>query len=237
MDPYLDLCEHQVAQPGTLYVVATPIGNLGDITLRAIQILRTCDCIACETPRTTLGLLSALKISGKALFTYRDEGEEKSAQHLLERLQQGQSVALVSDAGTPIISDPGYRLTKLCQERHVPIVPIPGASAAISALSISGFPSHQFVFLGFLPIKKGHKMQILKAYHDFKGTLIIYESPFRIRKLLELLKTTYTPKRLVFIARELTKLNESFYRGTLDTFNQTSCPEKGEYVVLIGPED
>ena len=134
------LCDHQSAEPGKLYVVATPLGNLADLTLRAIRILETCDCIACETPHVTKRLLAVLNIQNKHLFTYRDAGETKSAQHLLERLQQGQSVALVSDAGTPTISDPGYRLVKLCRHQAIDVVPVPGASATIAALSASGFP-------------------------------------------------------------------------------------------------
>ena len=134
------LCDHQGAESGKLYVVATPLGNLADLTLRVIRIL------ACETPSVTKRLLSVLDIQGKNLFTYRDAGETKSAQHLLERLQQGQSVALVSDAGTPTISDPGYRLVKLCREQSVEVVPIPGASATITALSASGFPCHHPFF-------------------------------------------------------------------------------------------
>ena len=231
------ICDHQCAEPGKLYVVATPLGNLADLTLRAIRILETCDCIACETPNVTQRLLSVLGISKKCLFTYRDAGEAKSAQHLCERLQQGQSVALVSDAGTPTISDPGYRLVKLCRDVSIDVVPIPGASATITALSASGFPCHQFLFLGFLPIKHGAKEKVLKAHQGFEGTLIIYESPYRIRKLLDTLKDVYGENRRVCIARELTKLNESFYQGPLDTLDPNQCPERGEYVILVAPEE
>jgi len=236
LESLLDLCENQTVEPGTLYVIATPLGNLGDLTLRAIHLLNSCDCIACETPRITQNLLAALKISCKELFTYRDSGEEKSAQHLLERLQKGQSIALVSDAGTPTISDPGYRLIKLCRDHFVKVVSVPGASAAIVALSVSGFPSNQFLFLGFLPIKQGPRQKILTSYKDFEGTLIIYESPYRVRKLLGILKQVYPGDRLVCLARELTKLNESFYRGPLCEIDAEILPEKGEYVVLISPE-
>ena len=229
------LCEHQSAEPGKLYVVATPLGNLADLTLRALRILETCDCIACETPGVTKRLLSVFDVKGKGLFTYRDAGEAQSAQHLLERLQQGQSVALVSDAGTPTISDPGYRLVKLCRDQSIDVVPIPGPSATIAALSASGFPCHQFLFLGFLPIKAGAREKILKAYQTFEGTLIIYESPYRIRKLLNMLKEVYGTSHRVCIARELTKINESFYQGQLSSLDPSQYPERGEYVVLVAP--
>jgi 16S rRNA (cytidine1402-2'-O)-methyltransferase len=230
------LCEHQVAEPGKLYIVATPLGNLADLTLRAIRILETCDCIACETPRVTQHLLLALHISPKHLFTYRDAGEAQSACHLFERLSQGQSVALVSDAGTPTISDPGYCLVKLCRDHSLEVVPVSGASAAITALSASGFPCHQFLFLGFLPIKHGAQEKLLKTYQNFGGTLIVYESPYRIRKLLKTLREIYGDAREVCVARELTKINESFYRGQLGLLSEEQCPEKGEYVILIAPE-
>lgn len=235
LDNLMELCNHQNVQSGTLYVVATPLGNLGDLTLRAIQVLNMCDCIACETPRITKNLLMVLKLSHKELFMYRDAGEEKSAQRLLDRLRQGQTVALVSDAGTPTISDPGYRLVKLCREHSVPVIPVPGATASIAALSVSGFPSDQFLFLGFLPVKQGPRQRLLDSYKDFRGTLIIYESPYRIQKLIEWLKTILDPQRYVFVARELTKLNETFYRGAISEIDAFQCPAKGEYVVLIAP--
>ena len=181
-------------------------------------------------------MLSVLNIHDKFLFTYRDAGEAKSAQHLLERLQQGQSVALVSDAGTPTISDPGYRLVKLCRTHSIPVVPVPGPSAAIAALSASGFPCHQFLFLGFLPIKSGARENLLRGYQAFEGTLIVYESPYRIRKLLSVLKEIYGDSRHVCVARELTKYHETFYQGPLSTLSQNQCPERGEYVILIAPE-
>ena len=234
-DAVSNLCGTQKAEPGVLYVVSTPLGNLGDLTLRSIRILETCDCIACETPNITKKLLSALHIEGKPLFTYRDAGEEKSAQHICEKLKAGLSVALVSDAGTPTISDPGYRLIKLCRESNIPVSPIPGACASTAALSVSGFPSNQFLFLGFLPIKRGSQQKLLAAYRDFRGTLIIYESPYRIQKLLQFFKEILEPQRLIFVAREITKLNETFYRGTIEGLDPTIYPNKGEYVVLIAP--
>lgn len=229
-------CGHQSAVPGTLYVVGTPLGNLGDLTLRALHILRTCDSIACETPRVTQHLLTALSIGPKLLFTYRDAGEIKSAQHLVTLLQQGKSVALVSDAGMPTISDPGYRLIKLCREQAIPVVPIPGPCAALTALSVSGFPSHVFLFLGFLPPKSGAQLRLFATHKAFPGTLILYESPHRIRKLIERLQASFEPERWIFIAREMTKRNETFYRSPLKTLNPSLLPEKGEYVVLIAPQ-
>ena len=233
--PFQTLCEHQAAQGGVLYVVATPLGNLADLSLRAIRILESCDCIACETPNCTQHLLSVLGIQNKKLFVYRDAGEIKSAQHLLSILKNGQSIALVSDAGTPTISDPGYRLIKLCREQEVTIVPVPGPSAVITALSVSGFPSNSFCFLGFLPLKPGPRKKIIEAYKSFEGTWILYESPYRIHKLVVQLKEFLEPERHIMIARELTKLNESFYYGPLATFNEKIFPEKGEFVILVDP--
>lgn len=237
MDILQALCEKHCAQKGTLYVVATPIGNLSDLTLRAIGILQTCDCIACETPNITQKLLTHLQIKDKRLFTYRDDGERRSAQHLLEKLQSGLSVALVSDAGTPTISDPGFRVLRLCHHENVPIVPIPGPSAAIASLSVSGFPSDRFLFLGFLPLKKGHKQKILESYRHEPATLILYESPHRMLSLFECLQKTLEPQREIFVARELTKLNETLYRGTIAQLVQTvfTSTPRGEYVVLISP--
>ena len=233
------LCEKNVAQSGTLYVVATSIGNLSDLSLRAIGILSTCDCIACESPHVTQKLLVSLKIKAKYLFTYRDSGEIKSAQHLVAKLQSGQSVALVSDAGTPTISDPGYRLVRLCHEQQIPIVPLPGPNAALTALSFSGLPSHHFTFLGFLPNKNGHKQKLLESYRNSSTTLIIYESPHRILHLIKLLKTLFSPKSEIFIARELTKLHETFYRGSLATISQLMEEQepRGEYVIIIAPSN
>lgn len=229
-------CGHQSAVPRTLYVVGTPLGNLGDLTLRAMRILRTCDSVACETPRVTQHLLASLGIGRKPLFTYRDAGEIKSAQHIVTLLQQGKSVALVSDAGIPTISDPGYRLIKLCCEQAIPVVPIPGPCAALTALSVSGFPSQAFLFLGFLPPKSGAQLRLFTIHKTFSGTLILYESPHRIRRLIERLQAFFEPERWVFVAREMTKRNESFYRFQLKNMDPTLFLEKGEYVVLIAPQ-
>ena len=235
IDP-MTLCGEQTAQPGTLYVVATPLGNLGDVTLRAIRILETCDMIACETPRITQRLLSALDIQKKHLFTYRDAGETKSAQHLIDALKNKRSVALVSDAGTPTISDPGYHLVKQCREEQIPVIPIPGTNAALAALSVSGFPTHAFVFLGFLPVKSGARKRLLETYKTFDGSIIFYESPYRIRKTIAALKEIFKPERSVFVTRELTKLNETFYRRKLLELDENSLPEKGEYTIVIAPK-
>lgn len=233
--PFL-LCGEQTAQPGTLYVVATPLGNLGDLTLRAIRILETCDVVACETPRVTQRLLAVLKINRKRLHVYRDAGEEASAVHLCSALKNGQAIALVSDAGVPTISDPGYRLVKCCREQSIPVVPIPGANAAITTLCVSGFPTHAFLFLGFLPVKSNARKKALLPYLHFEGTLLLYESPHRMHKLLATLQEVFDPTRLLLIARELTKKNESFYRGTLSELAAKTFPEKGEYVVCIAPK-
>lgn len=232
------LYEKHSAEPGTLYIVPTPLGNLSDLSLRSIRILETCDCIACETPNVTRKLLSVLNIH-KELFVYRDAGEVKSAQNLYDKLQQGFSVSLVSDAGTPTISDPGFRVVKLCQENQIKVVPLPGANAVITALSASGFPSDRFLFLGFLPAKKGAKTRLLQEYGALQASLILYESPHRIESLFVCMQEAFQPQRKIFVARELTKMNECFYRGTLQDLSATflNNPPKGEYVVLIAPED
>lgn len=225
------------AQPGVLYVVGTPIGNLSDLSWRAFNILSSCDCIACETPQVTQKLLTLLNIPKKPLFTYRDAGEIQSAQHLLRKLQNQQSVALVSDAGTPSISDPGYRLMKICQEQGVRVVPIPGPNAAIAALSMAGLHTNAFLFLGFLPPKEGKIAKLFQANQAFRGTIVLYESPHRIQKLILTLRKFFDTNTRIAIAHELTKLNESCYYGTLEDLDESTLSLKGEYVVLIEQGD
>ena len=219
---------------GKLYVVATPIGNLGDITFRAVETLKSVDLIICEDTRVTKILLDHYQIS-KPLLVVNAHNESKSIEKILMKLTSGESCALVSDAGTPCISDPGVRLINKVSSENIEIVGIPGASAAILALSISGLPTDSFVFEGFLPQKKGRQKK-LKQLAEEERTIVLYESTYRIKKLLEELNSNM-PDRLIVVARELTKKFEEIWRGTafqlLQNFEKLIT--KGEFVILIAP--
>ncbi len=222
---------------GTLHLVATPIGNLGDISPRVSEILSTCDRVACEDTRVTGKLLKHLEIE-KPLISYRDENEKQQAEHLIGVLKAGESIALVSDAGTPTISDPGFRLTRLCHLEKIPVLSIPGPSALICALAVSGLPSNGFLFLGFLAPKKSARIKTFTEYQSFPYTLIIYESPHRIEKCLLDLQEVLGDERVVSVSKELTKLHEHTFTGPLhETVKHIQDrSQKGEFVVCIAPE-
>jgi 16S rRNA (cytidine1402-2'-O)-methyltransferase len=224
------------AKPGHLYVVATPIGNLADITERARLILSTVDLVACEDTRTTGSLLTRLGLH-RPLVPYHDHNETAAADHLLAQLQAGKSIAVVSDAGTPAISDPGFRIVRACRRAAVPVVPIPGACAIAAVLSASGLPSDGFLFAGFLPPKTSARTAFLQKYQNFDYTLALYESCHRIDKFSAEILATYGPNRVVCIAKEVTKLHELFLVSTAADVDarlaKTSL--KGEFVVLIAP--
>lgn len=212
-----------------LYVVATPIGNLSDITLRALEVLRSVDVIACEDTRQTIKLLNHFEIK-KELISYHAHSGLAKIEKLLELLKEGKEVALVSDAGTPGVSDPGEPLVRAAISAGVEVIPIPGASAAITALSASGLSTDEFVFIGFLPHKKGRQTK-LKEIASEKRTIIIYESPYRIKKILnELLE--FAGDRKVAVFRELTKKFEEAYRGKISEVKD-KIKEKGEFVVVV----
>jgi len=219
-------------QPG-LYIVATPIGHLSDISLRALAILSQADLIACEDTRVTFKLLSLYNIK-KPLLPYHDHNAEQASKKIINHIKQGQCVALVSDAGTPLISDPGFNVVSECIKNNMYITSIPGPSAAITALTLSGLPSNRFVFLGFLPAKSAARQKELSAYKTYKETLILYEAPHRITALLEDLLSTLGDRYIV-LCRELTKRFEEIHRGLisnlLNKFSDTD--PKGEFVVLI----
>jgi 16S rRNA (cytidine1402-2'-O)-methyltransferase len=196
---------------GNLYLVATPIGNLEDISLRALRILKQVDWIACEDTRHTARLLSHYGIE-KPLISYHEHNETARAPELIARLAHG-DLALVTDAGTPLVSDPGYRIVRAAVDAAIPVVPIPGPSAAILALSASGLPSDQFRFCGFLPARSGQRRHALQQLRSETATLVFYEAPHRILETLEDIHATLGPRNSV-IARELTKLHEEFLRGT-----------------------
>ena len=221
---------------GNLYVVATPIGNLNDITYRAIDVLNSVDIIACEDTRQSLKLLNHYNIK-KKLVAYHKFNEKNKSASIINDLLAGKDIAIITDAGTPCISDPGYVLIKEAQEKGIKVFGIPGASACITALSISGINSSEFSFIGFLPTDNTKfKSQIDKIEKSLINTFIIYESPKRILKLIEKL-CTFFPDANVFIASDLTKIHErSFYGKIYDVLNiisNDSNIEKGEYVIIL----
>ncbi len=223
-------------QAGHLYVVATPIGNLADLTERARAILGSVDLVACEDTRTTGALLTRFGLH-RELVAYHDYNETEAAERLAELLAAGKSIAVVSDAGTPGLSDPGFRLVRACRRRGLPVVPVPGPSALVAVLSAAGLPTNGFLFAGFLPAKSAARVAFLEKYRDFDYTLALYESCHRIDKFASEMVTVLGPDRVVCIAKEVTKLHETFFIGPAGEV-QTRLAKaslKGEFVVLIAP--
>ena len=220
---------------GTLYLVATPIGNLEDITLRALRVLREVDLIACEDTRHTRKLLSHYEIS-RPTISYHEHNERERASLLVARLEAGENIALVSDAGMPLISDPGHRLVREAILRGINVVPVPGPSALIAALAASGLPAVEFTFAGFLPPKRGARRARLAELAASPATLIFYEAPHRLRESLADAYDMLGDRQCV-IARELTKVHEEIARGMLSEMAALACerPLKGEIVLLLGP--
>lgn len=217
---------------GTLYIVATPIGNLEDITLRAIRILKEVDLIAAEDTRHTLKLLNHLEIS-KPLISYHRHNEEVKSDILIEKLQEGNNIALVSDAGTPGICDPGEEIIKRCIELDINIVPIPGACAMINSLICSGISTKEFTFLGFLPLNKKLRKEKLSEIEKSNKTIIIYEAPHKLETTLKDLGQILNVERKITLAREITKIHEEFIRGNIEELIQKSQDIKGEIVLII----
>ena len=227
--------ERNLAVPGRLYVVATPIGNLEDITYRAVRVLGEADLIACEDTRQTRKLLDHYGIR-KPTVSYHDHNEADRSEELAERLRNGETIALVSDAGMPLVSDPGYRLVRAALEMNIEVQPVPGPSAALAALSASGLPTDAFHFGGFLPAKPGQRARVLEDVAGETATLIFYEAPHRILESLEAIEQVLGPRPVV-VARELTKIHEEFVRGTAAEVraNLAARPGiKGEITILIG---
>jgi 16S rRNA (cytidine1402-2'-O)-methyltransferase len=223
--------------PAGLYLVATPIGNLEDITLRAIRVLKQCDLIACEDTRQTQKLLNHFGITVPTI-SYHEHNEAARAAELVERLSQGVKIAMVSDAGTPGISDPGYRLIALAIERGLPVIPVPGPAAFITALVASDFSLHPITFRGFLPPKAGARRRELESIRQSEQVEIFYEAPHRIVETLEDAIAVLGASRRVVVARELTKIHEEFLRGTVAEvlgILKARGDVKGEIVLLIGP--
>src|SRR5271167_1917188 len=224
------------AAAGTLYLVGTPIGNLEDITLRALKTLKDVDLIACEDTRQTLKLLNHYGVE-KPTVSYHEHNELTRAAELVVHLESGDNIALVTDAGTPGVSDPGYRLVALAVRHHIPVVPIPGPSAFLSALVASGLPTDSFRFSGFLPAKAGARRTALEAILDSPLTQIFYEAPHRIAETLRDIVEILGPERHVVIAREVTKLHEEFLRGRAESLLEQLEQRgdiKGEITLLIG---
>ena len=216
-----------------LYIVATPIGNLEDITLRALRILKEVELIAAEDTRRTLKLLTHYQIKNK-LESYNDFNKEKKTKFLISILKENKSIALVSDSGTPGISDPGFNLIRECIRNNIQIIPVPGPNAAISALICSGLPTDKFTFYGFLPKKEKAKTDFFNSIKEEKKTVILYDSPHRIKETLRLL-SEILPEKNIVIARELTKKFEEFIRGTAKELNEKLEDReiKGEIVLII----
>ena len=222
---------------GCLYLVGTPIGNLEDITLRALRILREADQIACEDTRHTQKLLHHYEIA-KPLISYHEHNEMTRAPEMLISLEQGAKIALVSDAGMPLVSDPGYRLVTLCLRHQIPVVPIPGPSALLAALSASGLPNEEFLFVGFLPARSGERQRALERLRIEDRTIILYEAPHRVEECIADAREILGD-RPACLAREVTKLHEEFRRGKLSALaaSLTERPARGEITLLIGPAD
>jgi 16S rRNA (cytidine1402-2'-O)-methyltransferase len=223
---------------GHLYVVATPIGNLADLTDRARAILGSVDIVACEDTRTTGAMLTRLGLH-RELTPYHEHNETEAADRLAEQIALGKSVAVVSDAGTPGLSDPGFRVVRACRRRGLPVVPVPGASALVAVLSASGLPTNGFLFAGFLPPKSAARISFLNKYRDFDYTLALYESCHRIDKFAAEIVEVLGPDRVVCIAKEVTKLHETFFVGLSGDVQArlAKASLKGEFVVLIAPKE
>ena len=221
---------------GVLYIVATPIGNVDDISLRAIKILGEAELIVCEDTRYAKKLLGGLGIRAR-LTSYFDAKERERSPQLVKRLRQGENLALISDAGTPLISDPGYHLVRAVQEAGIRVIPIPGPSALTAALSICGLPTDRFIFEGFLPNKTSARQRKLTKLKNETGTLLFFEAPHRLAAMLADLAEVFGADRAVVIARELTKKFETLYRGSAASLAARSCEEadmrRGELVVIV----
>lgn len=219
-----------------LYIVPTPIGNLGDITLRALNVLKQVDLIACEDTRTASKLLKLLGLPSKKLISYYDAKEQEKSQLIVEKIKSGEIVALISEAGTPLISDPGYKLVDLCIKSEIKVIPLPGASAFLPALVGSGLPLHKFKFFGFPPNKKGLKNFFAELANN-DATSVVYVSSHKLASFIENLYGYVEKNRKICIAREISKINEEFVRGTIESiFNALQSNQirlKGEFVIVL----
>lgn len=232
----MDEVSQQIYPLSTLYVVATPIGNVADITLRALHALSLMDAIACEDTRNTAHLMARYGVS-KPLIAAHEHNEREVAEKLIARLQAGERIALVSDAGTPAVSDPGARIVDAVRNAGLRVLPLPGASAAVTALSASGLLNDRFYFYGFLPAKARQRETALQGLRGVAATLVFYEAPHRISEAVDALATVFEPTRQIVFARELTKLFEEIHRCSLSEaaawLAADAHRQKGEYVILL----
>lgn len=218
---------------GKLYLCATPIGNLGDITYRCVEVLKSVDMIAAEDTRRTLGLLNHLEIE-KPMTSYFEHNRREKGEFLISEMKKGKNIALVSDAGTPAISDPGEDLVALCAQHGIDVVPVPGAVAGINALIASGLPTGRFTFEGFLTVNKRGRSEMLKSLENEERTMIFYEAPHKLRSTLKDMYETFGERRIC-LCREITKIHEEFFRTTLRTAiaHYEENPPRGEFVLVI----
>ena len=223
-------------ETGKLFIVSTPIGNLEDITYRAVNTLKNVDLILAEDTRHSSKLISHFQIS-KKLIAFHDHNEKSQYMKIIEKLKDGLNIALISDAGTPLINDPGFNLVRSAKQENINVVPIPGASSPIAALSVSGLPADSFTFLGFVPTKDSDKINFLEKLKYSSGTSIFFESPSRILKTTTLIKEIFGPKRNVCLAKEISKIHETIITGDIDEIiyylEESSDHQKGEFVVLV----
>lgn len=220
---------------GKLYIVATPIGNLEDITLRAINILKSVDLVVAEDTRHSLKLLNHLEIS-KPLVSYHRHNEDVRYEKILEEIKEGKNIALISDAGTPIISDPGEVIVREAIKEEIEVIPVPGACAAITALMAAGVDTKKFIFYGFLSLNKKIRKKELEEIQKENRTMIIYEAPHKLKNTLSDFKK-YIPTRNIVLARELTKIHEEFVRGTAEELAEKLAEPKGEYIIIIDADE
>jgi len=223
-------------QSGTLYIVATPIGNLGDMVPRAVEILQSVTAIACEDTRHSKKLLDHFAID-RPLFAYHDHSDKKSSDNILSRLSGGDDIALISDAGTPLISDPGYRLVRAARQQGIAVIPVPGACAAIAALSVAGLPTDRFRFIGFLPAKTTQRKKVLQELAAVPETMVFYEAPHRILETLRDSLEIFGGEHSGFMAREVSKTFETYLHGTLaellTVVEADSNQQRGEIVLVL----
>jgi 16S rRNA (cytidine1402-2'-O)-methyltransferase len=234
MSTSLSDSKHKASEKGKLYVVATPIGNLGDVTYRAVDLLKKVGLILAEDTRYSQRLLNEYDISNE-IRSYRDQNHDRVVESVIKTLSLGVDIALISDSGTPLISDPGYRLVHRLREEDFEVISIPGPSAVTAALSVCGLPTDKFSFLGFLPKSNGKRKKILVQYGSLDSTLVIYESPYRMKKLFEQLKELF-PDRKCAVMKDMTKMYQDSYYGNVEEVAEAIQEIeniKGEYVVLI----
>ena len=224
-------------ETGKLFIVSTPIGNLEDITYRAVETLKNVDLILAEDTRHSAKLISHFQIS-KKLIAFHDHNEKSQYMKIIEKLKDGLNIALISDAGTPLINDPGFNLVRSAKQENINVVPVPGASSPIAALSASGLPADSFTFLGFVPTKDSERIKFLEKLKYSSGTSIFFESPSRILKTTTLIKEIFGSKRNVCLAKEISKIHETIITGDIDEIihylEESSDHQKGEFVVLVG---